>query len=387
MRDFTKCLILLSLYVLAVSSEHIQYRLRRREIPIRGVNLGGWLVVEKWMTGDSVIWKGVPDQTANQGEFKTMQFLGHQVGDARFEQHRATWITEADIAEIARSGLNTVRVPIGFWIVGFDNNDPGNQQEWKVYAPGALKYLDMLIRDWANKYNVAVLISFHAVKGSQSGMDHSSPPDPGKSYWGLYKENVDNAIAVNNFLAERYKNEPAFLGIGMLNEPSGSTTNTVLKDYYTRSYDVIRRHTSAYVTHAPLLYEQGPNNGWSGFFSPPLYYNCLHEWHKYLIWGFEGWSEERLMSEGINLLKNELSSWKGNWLFIGEFSVAAPQPFWDTNKFRKYAKDYFEAMNIAYGGWTYWSWRVSGDTNPGRSSWSMRNLIRNGDIPKSLFAV
>jgi len=28
---------------------------------MRGVNLGGWLVAEHWMTSDSVIWEGVPE--------------------------------------------------------------------------------------------------------------------------------------------------------------------------------------------------------------------------------------------------------------------------------------------------------------------------------------
>jgi len=35
-----------------------------------------------------------------------------------------------------------------------------------MFAPGAIKYLDTLIKDWANKYNIAVLISVHAAKGS-----------------------------------------------------------------------------------------------------------------------------------------------------------------------------------------------------------------------------
>ena len=50
-----------------------------------------------------------------------MEFWGHNNGDWRFEQHRREWITENDIKEIASFGLNTVRVPVGFWIAGFDN--------------------------------------------------------------------------------------------------------------------------------------------------------------------------------------------------------------------------------------------------------------------------
>ncbi len=74
-----------------------------------------------------------------------MKYLGHEIGDARFDKHRATWIQEQDIIDIAAAGLNSVRVPVGYWIVGFDNHDPSKKEEWKVLAPGALKYLDMLV--------------------------------------------------------------------------------------------------------------------------------------------------------------------------------------------------------------------------------------------------
>ena len=49
-----------------------------------------------------------------------MEYLGHEVGDARFRKHREEWIQESDIAELAGAGINTVRVPIGYWIAGFD---------------------------------------------------------------------------------------------------------------------------------------------------------------------------------------------------------------------------------------------------------------------------
>jgi hypothetical protein len=43
---------------------------------MHGVNLGGWLIAEHWMTSASPAWNDVPDNIANYGEFKTMQYLG-----------------------------------------------------------------------------------------------------------------------------------------------------------------------------------------------------------------------------------------------------------------------------------------------------------------------
>jgi glucan 1,3-beta-glucosidase len=76
--------------------------------------------------------------------------------------------------------LNTVRVPVGYWIAGFDKT---GGTDWQTFAPGGLKYLDNLINNWARKHNIAVLISIHGAKGSQNGFDHSAPPDSGKTYW------------------------------------------------------------------------------------------------------------------------------------------------------------------------------------------------------------
>jgi glucan 1,3-beta-glucosidase len=117
--------------------------------------------------------------------------------------------------------MNTVRIPVGYWITGFDKSGGGDPNGWQVYAPNAIDYLDRSIREWAPRNNLLVLISFHGAKGSQNGNDHSSPSDPGKSHWGHYSENIENTLDAVEWLAHRYNNDEAFLGIGLLNEPSG----------------------------------------------------------------------------------------------------------------------------------------------------------------------
>ena len=92
-----------------------------------------------------------------------MLYLGHEIGDPRFKKHRDEWIVEQDIIDIADAGLNTLRIPIGYWIVGFDNT---GGLEYKVFASGGLEYLDRLIRVLAKRHNLAVLISIHGAKGS-----------------------------------------------------------------------------------------------------------------------------------------------------------------------------------------------------------------------------
>ena len=84
-------------YVLSRGSLlEIKQAIKGGTMPIRGTNLGGWLVAERWMTGGSPAWNGIPDDVANQGEYVTMKHLGHANGDAQFDSHRSNFITEQD---------------------------------------------------------------------------------------------------------------------------------------------------------------------------------------------------------------------------------------------------------------------------------------------------
>ncbi|CAF3259932.1 unnamed protein product [Rotaria sp. Silwood2] len=348
--------------------------------PIRGVNLGGWLVAEHWMTTASPAWNGVPDDIANQGEYQTMQHLGHSKGDSQFKQHRDSFITEQDFRDIAVGRMNVVRIPVGYWITGFDNSGGGDLNGWRMFAPNAIDYLDRAIREWAPRYNILVLISFHAAKGSQNGMDHSAPSDPGKSHWGNYPENVKNTLDAVEWLARRYKDDTAFLGIGLLNEPSGTTPESVLKQYYYDAYGRIRLFSDCLLVIAPLLQQQGPyDSDWNNFMRWPNFYNLRHEWHRYQIWGFEGWDENRLIAYAQNELKNGISQWTGNWVFIGEWCIASSASFSNDYDLHRYAQAQLEAFNSAPGGWTFWTWKFYNDDGS-RNGWSLKSMINRGFI-------
>lgn len=147
--------------------------------------------------------------------------------------------------------------------------------------------MDRLINHWAVRYNVAVLVGIHAAKGSQNGNDHSAPTNPHNIYWDKYQENIDNTIEVARFLAARYQNSPAFLGIELINEPT-SVNADKLKQYYISAYNAIRSTgNTCVIVISPLLNEQnaGTADNWEGFMPPPTYQNVWVDWHKYLIWG------------------------------------------------------------------------------------------------------
>ncbi|CAF2062943.1 unnamed protein product [Rotaria magnacalcarata] len=190
--------------------------------------------------------------------FIVYKCVGHDKCDIQFEQHRDTCITEEDFRDIAAANMNTVRIPVGYWIINFDNQSGGDPEGWKVYAPGTINYIDRAIREWAHKYNLLVLVSFHAAK-----------------------ENAENALDAVEWLAQRYSaDDVAFLGIGLLDEPEGTTNEGVLKQYYYDAYGRIRLFSDCLLTVAPLLYQQGPYaSDWTNFMPPPQFHGICHEWH------------------------------------------------------------------------------------------------------------
>lgn len=359
--------------------ESLQQRIRRGELPCRGANLGGWLVAESWMTWDAEIWANVPQAISCQGEFATMQHLGHADGDARFERHRATWIQESDIAEMKRFGLNTVRVPVGYWIMGSDPTDVSNKQEWRVFAPNALRFLDMLVNDWCAKHELVVLINIHAAKGSQNGRDHSAAPTCGVKYWSAYAENVENTVALAQFLAARYRASPAFLGLGLLNEPECPVDRNVLQSYYTRAYDAIRSTgNDCVLVVAPFLTEQcAPHM--EDFMRFPDFINVWHEWHPYFLWGYEGQSKAQVL-RAVQQYSDQVRAWRGNWLLISEWSLGAQPsafPADDRDGLKQFAAAQLDAFAHAHSGWTFWSWKHSDDQHNKPSGWSLRQLLRD----------
>ena len=79
---------------------------------IKGVNLGNWLVLEKWMSAE--LFHGIPAQ--DEEDFYHM--LPAEEAQTRLRMHRDYFIQERDFQQIAALGLNAVRIPVPHYIFG-----------------------------------------------------------------------------------------------------------------------------------------------------------------------------------------------------------------------------------------------------------------------------
>ncbi|KAG8679167.1 hypothetical protein FRC08_017160 [Ceratobasidium sp. 394] len=86
-----------------------------------------------------------------------VQKLGQTQADKVFAKHWSTWFTQANVDTIANAGLNTVRIPLGYWII-----EPLVNRSTEFYPRGGFKYLKQGVRMLKAK-GLHVLLDLHAL--------------------------------------------------------------------------------------------------------------------------------------------------------------------------------------------------------------------------------
>ena len=125
-------------------------------IPIRGVNLGGWFFLEKWVFPSLL--SGLPEIVVDEYTFS--KHLGYTEAAKRLKNYWETWVTEAGISAVKNAGINInhLRISFGYWAIENPTGEPWINGSW-AYAMKAI--------GWAKKYSLQVMIDFHGLPGSQ----------------------------------------------------------------------------------------------------------------------------------------------------------------------------------------------------------------------------
>lgn len=136
---------------------------------------------------------------------------------AILERHWDTFITAPDFEWLSSIGINTVRLPIGYWNLGpeFCKDTPfGDVAE--VYRNSWRRIVRAI--NMAGMYGLGVLVDLHGAVGSQNGQDHSGVSD---GQMNLFSDagNVDKTINVLTYLTKELVHVNNIVGIEILNEP------------------------------------------------------------------------------------------------------------------------------------------------------------------------
>ncbi|KAG8693790.1 hypothetical protein FRC09_010298, partial [Ceratobasidium sp. 395] len=88
--------------------------------------------------------------------------LGQDRADRVFAKHWATWFTQEHVDKIANAGLNTVRIPLGYWII-----EPLVHRSTEFFPRGGLKWLKNGLQMLKDK-GINVILDHHALPGVSS---------------------------------------------------------------------------------------------------------------------------------------------------------------------------------------------------------------------------
>lgn len=318
---------------------------------LRGVNFGGWLLLERWMT--PTLFEG----TEAEDEYSFMQIEG---AAQKIEKHRRSFIQEEDFVWLASHGINAIRLPIGYWVVRPDG----------PYIEG-LSYVDWAF-DMADAYGLKILLDLHGVPGSQNGKDHSG--QIGRATWLTDTEKQDETISILAELNERYKGRASYWGIQVLNEPPFGLVQRTVRRFYQRAAACIHGN-------ARIIFHDG--------FTPRLMSGVLRgdnravmDIHLYHMASFLGTFVSaqqfvRVAPWFYGCLIRHVS--RRQPVIIGEWSSVL-----DGRKTKNMTKDEAEELMLVFAraqlevyeryaaGWFYWSYKTEG-----RGIWNFRSLVED----------
>ena len=368
--------------------------LEKQAKKVRGVNLGGWLVLEKWMTPSLFEGLAARDETAWCVEMGGL-------AESRLKQHWQSFIKREDLAWLAEFGINAVRIPVGHWL--FEADYPYHAsygQQRYPYIQGGVEILDQAF-DWAEELGLWVVVDLHAAPGCQNGFDNGGIQDVCE--WHTQEVYFDYAVKTLERLAERYANRSALLGIEVLNEPRWDLDTELLKRYTQAGYQAIRRHCPpervAVVFHDGFRYFRE----YQGFMSGPDYQNVIFDIHRYQCFVGEDVNMDIFghLQKTVTDWKNEaedIISYSGLPTYVGEWSLGLDlkmAEIWSKGAFDhdQTNMDEFQ-LNLAYRGyaaaqlacfekylgWFFWSYKTETMLH-----WSFRDCVARGWLPDKFF--
>jgi endoglucanase len=174
-----------------------------RELLLRGVGLGNWMLPEGYM------WRFGPGaESPREIEALVTRLVGPERAAAFWDGFRDAFVTEQDIARIAASGFDHVRLPINSRVIQDESGAP-------IEAGYAM--IDALI-EWCRKHRLWVLLDLHGAPGGQTGTNIDDSPNNLPELF-LEPQYRELTLRLWRDLATRYAGETVVMGYDLLNEP------------------------------------------------------------------------------------------------------------------------------------------------------------------------
>ncbi|GAA5864724.1 hypothetical protein JCM8547_008284 [Rhodosporidiobolus lusitaniae] len=193
---------------------------------VRGVNLGSLFIFEPLGCADY------------DSEWPCIEALGLDTIQAKFETHWDTFYNATDFTEMARMGLNTVRVPLG---CALPSSYDTLSRDGEYFAQGSMKYVKQVL-GWAKAAGLYVILDLHGAPGSQTD---------GESFTGhktdtagfLSDANYQRAYdCLTNWTTMAHQDEDfsTVVAIHVVNEPQQDSSTNLTSVYYPGAQKAVR---------------------------------------------------------------------------------------------------------------------------------------------------
>ncbi len=327
---------------------------------LKGVNLGGYLVLEKWITPHLFC-------STNAEDEYNLHALGTRDLSIKLKSHYEEYITEKDVLFLKTQGVNALRIPVGHFLFG----------DFHPF-PRTVEYLDNIMQ-LADKHTMLVILDLHTAPGSQNGWDHSG--NAGTVGWHKSKENIVQTLNVLHKLAKRYYRYSNLFGIELLNEPHYNISLSVLKRFYQEGYKAVRDYSKC----AVIVSDAFRPLKWTNFMVKDPYENVILDLHLYQC--FAQRDKERTMPEHIEFTRKEWGKLisavqKNRCAICGEWSLGIdPLSLKGLTSSDKadYIKRYGQAQLEVFSnllGHFFWNYKT-----PGNDGWDYTYCRAKGILP------
>ncbi|KAI0821809.1 glycoside hydrolase, partial [Trametes gibbosa] len=362
---------------------------------------GSWFVLERWISDSPFHGAASPAQS-------DLDVATGTHAQETLEHHWDTWITDADWAWLAEKGINTVRIPIGYYhICGadpsvLDGTDFANLAP--IFAGAWARVTNALAS--AHRSGIGVLFDLHAAPGKQNADAHSGTSSTSPAFFA----DLENMARTTRILAAFVAHLTAFarahdpplpnlVGVELLNEPQPRGHGTALKAWYRevfRTVHAIDPDLPMYVGDAWCTDE------YVGFLKAELERDAAQfavlDHHLYRCFTPEDITASaaehaqrlREESEGTPQMFARVAGemeGAGGALVVGEWSAALnPGSLRGTGDERAAKRKFVEAQLNLYArhcaGWFFWTYKKE---SGGDTGWSFRDAMDAGVFPVESF--
>jgi len=395
--------------------------------PFRGVNTGGVFVLEPWITPNFTKWTlQLPDQYTYSQQ-NPMGSAGYQA----LVNHWNNFYTDADFQQMRISGLNAIRLPVGWWYFGDMTNI--------IYAPYTVpqqsitdlthpitKFIKM-----AYDNDLVVILDLHGAPGSQNGLDNSGQRsnDPRPERWGFQwfydpvaqKNTTLVLIAMAKYIDFLKQNGiDNVIALELLNEPWVFGDMSVVRDFYFKTITAIREFSEIPI----IIHDAFRHEEWDWLLINWPFQNVFMDTHIYHAFNPDDIASSTencdhnkiIVAENIACGYGSMLRFKsciGLPTMVGEWSLAVDDcisiirgagvsiqtrdfgqckhlaervgdPWWIAH-YRDFALKQM-AMAERELGWFFWTWKTGPGTenDPSVAYWSFQRAIQATIIPVPL---